>query len=37
MATVTPTLRKLLNDPEAVVRESLAGLAALVVCATSLR
>ena len=28
MATVTPTLRKLLNDPEAVVRESLAGLAA---------
>ena len=28
MATVTPTMRKLLNDPEAVVRESLAGLAA---------
>jgi phosphoenolpyruvate---glycerone phosphotransferase subunit DhaK len=28
MATVTPTLRKLLNDPEAVVRDSLAGLAA---------
>jgi phosphoenolpyruvate---glycerone phosphotransferase subunit DhaK len=28
MATVTPTQRKLLNDPEAVVRESLAGLAA---------
>jgi phosphoenolpyruvate---glycerone phosphotransferase subunit DhaK len=28
MATVSPTLRKLLNDPEAVVRESLAGLAA---------
>jgi dihydroxyacetone kinase-like protein len=28
MATVTPTLRKLLNDPDAVVRESLAGLAA---------
>ena len=28
MATVTPTMRKLLNDPAAVVRESLAGLAA---------
>src|ERR671925_1514009 len=28
MATVTPTMRKLLNDPDAVVRESLAGLAA---------
>jgi dihydroxyacetone kinase-like protein len=28
MATVTPTLRKLLNDPEQVVKESLAGLAA---------
>ena len=28
MATVTPTLRKLLNDPAAVVKESLAGLAA---------
>jgi dihydroxyacetone kinase-like protein len=28
MATVTPTMRKLLNDPEAVVRESLTGLAA---------
>jgi len=28
MATVTQTLRKLLNDPDAVVRESLAGLAA---------
>ncbi len=28
MATVTPTQRKLLNDPDAVVRESLAGLAA---------
>src|SRR5687767_6920575 len=28
MTTVTPTMRKLLNDPEAVVRESLVGLAA---------
>jgi dihydroxyacetone kinase-like protein len=28
MATVTQTMRKLLNDPEQVVRESLAGLAA---------
>jgi phosphoenolpyruvate---glycerone phosphotransferase subunit DhaK len=28
MATVTQTMRKLLNDPEAVVRDSLAGLAA---------
>jgi dihydroxyacetone kinase-like protein len=28
MATATQTMRKLLNDPEAVVRESLAGLAA---------
>ena len=28
MATVTPTMRKLLNDPEEVVHESLAGLAA---------
>jgi dihydroxyacetone kinase-like protein len=28
MATVTQTMRKLLNDPEDVVRESLAGLAA---------
>jgi dihydroxyacetone kinase-like protein len=28
MATVTQTMRKLLNDPENVVRESLAGLAA---------
>src|ERR671925_777100 len=28
MATVTPTMRKLLNDPDAVARESLAGLGA---------
>jgi dihydroxyacetone kinase-like protein len=28
MATVTPTMRKLLNDPSQVVRDSLAGLAA---------
>src|SRR4051794_16523627 len=28
MATATQTMRKLLNDPDAVVRESLAGLAA---------
>ena len=28
MATVTSTMRKLLNDPEQVVKDSLAGLAA---------
>src|SRR5215210_378670 len=28
MAVATPTMRKLINDPAAVVRESLAGLAA---------